>query len=339
MKKHTILAVDDNKTNLQVIKDILEEKYTVLLALNGEMALKFVEKKKPDLILLDLLMPEMDGREIFAAIKKKMGKDTMPVIFLTADQNENAEADCLKLGASDFITKPIVPEVLLRRIERTIELEEFQKNLQEKIEEKTREVEAVALQAIAAIANTIDAKDEDTNGHSRRVAYYSRAIAARMGYDQNTVAQIYQTALLHDVGKIGVPDAVLKKAGKLTEEEYAQIKEHTNIGADILSAISTIDYIADGARYHHERYDGSGYPKGLVGEEIPVIGRIIAVADVYDALTSRRCYKKEMDQEVVKQEIIKGAGTQFDPDVVKVFAQLLDEGIGKISEASLNEIV
>lgn len=325
MDKYTILAVDDSKFNLSLIKEILEPDYTVLSAISGEMAVKFADKKHPDLILLDLLMPGMDGRETYREIRQNPANADIPVIFITADHSENTEVECLELGAADFITKPIVPMVLRRRIERTLELEEYRKNLEQKIEEKTREVESVVLQSIATIANTIDAKDEDTNGHSCRVAGYSRKIASRMGFDRNTVEQIYQTALLHDVGKIGVPDSILKKAGRLTDEEYAQIKEHTNIGEAILSNITSVENISLGAKYHHERFDGKGYPTGLAGEDIPIIGRIIAVADVYDALTSRRCYKEGFDEGWVREELIKGSGTQFDPDIVKVFIQILDE--------------
>ena len=328
MDKHTILVVDDNKTNLQIIKSVLENAdYNVLLALNGEMALKFIEKKHPDTVLLDLMMPVMDGRETYAKIRKLPKGNSVPVIFLTADTNDYTESECLELGAADFITKPIVPLVLLRRIEKTIELEEFHRDLKSKIDQKTREAELASLQSIEVVAHTIDARDEETNGHSRRVAQYSRAIAMRMGYNEQDSETISRSALLHDVGKIGIPDAILKKEGKLTEEEYAKIKEHTTIGADILSAITTFDHLSDGARYHHEHFDGSGYPAGLAGDDIPMIGRIVAVADVYDALSSRRRYKAGMQSQDVVAEIQRCANTQFDPDVVKVFVQLASEGL------------
>lgn len=325
MSSYTILAIDDQKINLQLIKDILEPEFTVLSALSGDFGIKFATKKKPDLILLDLAMPDKDGKETFKELKENSECSEIPVIFLTADTNETTEAECLDMGAADFITKPIVPKVLKTRIEKTLELEEYHKNLQKKIDEKTLELENVVLQSIATIANTIDAKDEDTIGHSERVADYSRQIAVRMGFDSKTVDNIYRTALLHDVGKIGVPDDVLKKNGRLTDDEYRQIKEHTNIGAKILGNITSIDNIADGAKFHHERYDGKGYPNNLKGEDIPVIGRIIAVADVYDALMSRRCYKAEMKQEDVVSELIKGGGTQFDPEIVSLFVEILKE--------------
>ena len=185
----------------------------------------------------------------------------------------------------------------------------------------------LALQAIRAIVQTIEAKDELTQGHSVRVAGYSRAIAKELGFNDKMVEQVYQTALLHDVGKIGIPDSILKKNGRLTPEEYHQIKQHTTIGANILASISTIAYLEDGARYHHERYDGNGYPQGLKGDDIPIIGRIIAVADVYDALVSRRHYKEIMDEDSARNELLFGSGTQFDPYIIRIFITLLDSGV------------
>lgn len=327
MRQRTILIVDDNKTNLQIVKSVLEPEYKVLLALSGDMALKFVSKQSPDLILLDLHMPGMSGKEVMGYLMEDPATAEIPVIFLTADGSGHTESECLELGAADFITKPIVPRVLLSRIEKTFELEVYHHALQETIDRKTREAEEMSLQSIEAIAHTIDAKDEETNGHSRRVAQYSRAIAARLGYADATVETVYRSALLHDVGKIGIPDSILKKEGTLTEEEYAKIKEHTIIGADILSVITTVDHLSDGAHYHHEHYDGTGYPEGLAGGDIPMIGRIVAVSDVYDALVSRRRYKGAMTQMEVRAEIERCSGTQFDPDVVKAFFQLLDEGL------------
>lgn len=323
MKINTILAVDDNEMNLQIIANILKKKYAVMLAQSGGTGLKFIEKKKPDLILLDLMMPEMDGKETFRRIRQNPENRDIPIIFLTADDSVLTETECLEIGASDYITKPIMPRILLSRIGKTIELAEYQHHLQDIINEKTRETESLALQAIAAIANAIDAKDEETNGHSKRVAEYSRAIAREMGFDENECAHLYETALLHDVGKIGIPDAILKKDGRLTPEEYEIIKTHTTIGGDILSAITTIEHISDGARCHHERYDGTGYPCGLSGENIPLVARIIAVADVYDALTSHRCYKPEMNPKDVRKEIEEGSGTQFDPKVIRAFHEVV----------------
>jgi len=334
MKRHTILVVDDSRTNLQVVRDVLENDYGLQLAVSGEMALKFVSRRKPDLILLDLMMPVMDGIETYTRIRQDPENAGIPVIFLTASQNAEVEVECLKIGASDFITKPIVPEVLESRIRKTLELEDLQKNLQEKIEEKTLEIETLALQTIGAIVHTIEARDVVTQGHSVRVAGYSRAVARAMGYSEQKAERVYQIALLHDVGKIGIPDAILKKTGELTAEEYNKIKEHTTIGAGILSSITTISYLPEGARYHHERYDGKGYPQGLKGKEIPEIGRIIAVADVYDALVSTRQYKPPMEDMDAEEIMRRGSGTQFDPDILRVFLRLMKSGeIDRIRES------
>lgn len=335
MKKHTILAVDDDRTNLQIIRSVLEKDYALQLAISGEMALKFIERNRPDLILLDLMMPGMDGRETMAKLRQIPGCETVPVVFLTANQETAEEIQCLNMGASDFINKPIIPGILELRLRRILELDDLQHHLQTAVEEKTRQYQELALESIFAIVNIIEAKDEITEGHSVRVAGYSRALATAMGYDEKSVDEVYRAGLLHDVGKTGIPDLILKKEGKLTREEYGEIKEHTSIGGHILAAIETMDYLAEGAKYHHERYDGTGYPKGLAGEDIPEIGRIIAVADVFDALVSKRHYKEAMDVETAKAELLKGAGSQFDPAIVKIFIELLENGtIEEIRQAS-----
>lgn len=334
--KHTILVVDDDPTNLQIVRNVFQDSYNLQLAINGEMALKFVERRRPDLILMDLMMPGMDGKETLSRIRENPLNTSIPVVFLTASQNVEEEIQCLNMGASDFITKPIVPAVVKLRVSRILELEDLHHNLQQRIDQKTREYQELALESIFAIVNIIEAKDEITEGHSVRVAGYSMELAKAMGYDAQRAEQVYQTGLLHDVGKIGIPDLILKKEGKLTREEYGEIKEHTSIGGHILAAIETMDYLADGAKYHHERYDGTGYPQGLAGEEIPEIGRIIAVADVFDALISKRHYKEAMDIDAARREILKGAGTQFDPKIVAVFIKLLENGtIDRIRRSSM----
>jgi len=323
MEKRTVLVVDDNKTNLQIIKAVLEGEYTVFLALSGQTALKFVEKRKPELILLDLMMPEMDGRETFEKIRENPDNRNIPIIFLTADNSESTEASCLEIGASDFIIKPIVPQVLVQRIEKTFELEDLRHHLRKKTDEKARKMEFQAVKAIAAAVEAMEDRDEETKGHSRRTAEYSRAIAVGMAMNPEEAEQVYRSALLHDVGKIGVPDDVLKKRDGLTEEEHAQIRTHAGRGADILSAFDSMGYLSDGARYHHEHYDGTGYPEGLSGTDIPMVARIIAVADAYDGLS------RKMDVSAVKEQLEKNAGTQFDPEVLKIFLRLPEEEIDR----------
>ena len=321
---HKILIVDDSKTVLNQIMILLKKYYHVFPALSGSLALKIMEHQTPDLILLDLMMPEMDVKEFFLKIHKEKKWSDIPVIFLTSDTEDKTEAECLNIGAYDFIGKPIVTEVLLSRVEKTLELTGYRKELQKKLDEKTRQIETAYLQTMAALAHTIDAKDPDTNGHSRRVAGYTKQIAQSLGWSEQDSENAYFVALLHDIGKIGIPDAVLKKQNRLTDKEYELMKKHPAIGADILKDIKMLDGLSNGTLYHHERFDGSGYPSGLKGDEIPLIARIISVADTYDAMTSTRCYRKGMGQETALAELKKQSGRQFDPKIVNQFLKITD---------------
>lgn len=321
---HKILIVDDSKTVLNQIMILLKKYYHVFPALSGSLALKIMEHQTPDLILLDLMMPEMDGKEFFLKIHKEKKWSDIPVIFLTSDTEDKTEAECLNIGAYDFIGKPIVTEVLLSRVEKTLELTGYRKELQKKLDEKTRQIETAYLQTMAALAHTIDAKDPDTNGHSRRVAGYTKQIAQSLGWSEQDSENAYFVALLHDIGKIGIPDAVLKKQNRLTDKEYELMKKHPAIGADILKDIKMLDGLSNGTLYHHERFDGSGYPSGLKGDEIPLIARIISVADTYDAMTRTRCYRKGMGQETALAELKKQSGRQFDPKIVNQFLKITD---------------
>lgn len=324
---YTILVVDDNKTNLQVVRNILGDNYVMLPALSGEIALRYAEKKKIDLVLLDLVMPEMDGRETLTALRRLPDCHSLPVIFITADAKRDTEVECLRMGACDFISKPFVPEILLTRIERALELEAYRKDLQGRLQSKAVELENVVLQTITTIANTLDAKDEYTKGHSERVADYCVAIAQQKMWSAQECADLHKIALLHDVGKIGVPDAVLKKQEPLSDDEFLQIKQHTLIGANILKDITTLRYLSVGARSHHERFDGTGYPQGLKGCEIPEVARIIGIADAFDAMTSDRCYRTRLPSDIARSRLLQGAGNQFDPDLVSLFLNLLDRGL------------
>lgn len=323
--KH-ILVVDDNKTNLTLVKNELSKKYQVTPVISGFQALKFLEKKLPDLILLDLSMPEMDGRETMNRIRENGRWAKIPIIFLTADSTPETEEQCLADGADDFIAKPFVPQVMQRRVERILELYELRNNLEIRLAQKERQVERVTLNAVMAIANMIEAKDAYTSGHSNRVAKCAVAIAAHLGVDEEELINIKYMALLHDIGKIGVPDAVLNKPLSLDDEEFAIMKKHPAKGFDILKNFSTIPNLHYGALYHHERYDGKGYPIGLQGEDIPFQARIIAIADTYDAMTSDRSYRKALSTDVVIEELSKSRGVQFDPQIVDVFIGMLKNG-------------
>ena len=323
--KH-ILVVDDNKTNLTLVKSELSGKYQVTPVISGFQALKFLEKKLPDLILLDLNMPDMNGRETMHRIREKEEWSKIPIIFLTADNTAETEEQCLAAGADDYISKPFVPQVMQRRVERILELYELRNDLEVRLEEKRQQVELVTLNAIMAIANMIEARDAYTRGHSNRVAQCSVAIGKKLGLSEKELKNIDYMALLHDIGKIGVPDNILNKPFSLTEDEYAVMKKHPTKGYDILKNFSAIPDLHYGILYHHERYDGKGYPGGLKGEEIPFQARIIAIADTYDAMTSDRAYRKALPLDVVIDEFVENRGIQFDPQLVDVFLEMIKDG-------------
>lgn len=322
-----VVVVDDDVTNLKMAGTILSRQHMRVTALkSGRALLDYVRDNRPDLILLDVRMPEMDGFETLRRLKQETSSgQEIPVIFLTADENAESEMRGLELGAMDFIKKPFVPEVLTLRVRHIIELVRLQKNLADEVEIKTQENENLSLRIVQTLAEAIDAKDNYTNGHSGRVAKYTREIARRFGYSQKRQDEIYMMGLLHDVGKIGVPDAVINKPAKLTEDEYAQIKTHPVMGDRILKNIRERPKLAVGARWHHERYDGTGYPDGLSGDKIPEEARIIAVADAYDAMTSRRSYRGILPQDIVRNEIKNGKGKQFDPAFADIMLTMIEE--------------
>ena len=325
-----IVVVDDDATNLQMAGIILSKnKMRVTAFKAARLLLDFLRAgNRPDLILLDIRMPDMDGFEALARIKEletELEMEEIPVIFLTANDNEDAETKGLAMGALDFIKKPFVPDVLIVRVRHILELVRLQNFLAAEVEEKTREYKALSMQVVQAMADAIDVKDAYTNGHSGRVAYYSREIAKRYGYSQKQLEDIYMMGLLHDIGKIGIPDEVINKPSKLTEEEFDLIKTHPETGARILGNIKALPSLAVGARGHHERYGGGGYPDGISGEEIPEEARIIAVADAYDAMSSHRSYRDKLPQSAVRAEIEKGRGTQFDPVFADIMLKMIDE--------------
>lgn len=325
-----IVVVDDDATNLQMAGIILSKNRMRVTAFKAaRLLLDFLRAgNRPDLILLDIRMPDMDGFEALDRIKeleKELEMEEIPVIFLTANDNEDAETRGLAMGALDFIKKPFVPDVLIVRVRHILELVRLQNFLAAEVEEKTREYKALSMQVVQAMADAIDVKDAYTNGHSGRVAYYSREIAKRYGYLQKQLEDIYMMGLLHDIGKIGIPDEVINKPSKLTEEEFNLIKTHPETGARILGNIKALPSLAVGARGHHERYGGGGYPDGISGEEIPEEARIIAVADAYDAMSSHRSYREKLPQSAVRAEIEKGRGTQFDPVFADIMLKMIDE--------------
>lgn len=327
--EYKIAIVDDDVSIITLVRGILgKEGMSVAPLTSGKALLDYIKVQTPDIILLDVMMPDMDGIETYMAlrdIERELGKEEIPVIFLTGNENGDIEEKALELGAKDFIRKPFAPKILALRVTHCIELNRLQKDLASEVEKKSRQNEELFLGIVKSLAAAIDAKDTYTNGHSVRVAEYSAEIARRAGYDVSALQRIYITGLLHDVGKIGIPDAIINKNGKLDDEEYAIIKTHPEKGAAILSNIQDMPELSIGARWHHERFDGRGYPEGLMGEDIPEMARIIAIADAYDAMTSNRSYRRSLPQEVVRAEIEKGKGTQFDPIFAEIMLRMIDE--------------
>ena len=336
-------VVDDDELNLKAAHRILSfQGYKVSTLGSGEELLEFVKDNTPDVILLDLHMQGIDGFETLRRLQANRKSRDIPVIFLTADDDADTETKALAAGAMDFVSKPFIPSVLIMRAKNTIELMRLQTDLKKEVRSMTREIlkeheknERLSLQIVKTLAGTIDAKDSYTKGHSSRVAEYSKEIAKRIGYSEKAQEEIYMMGLLHDVGKIGIPDTVINKPSRLTDEEYEMIKTHPTVGFEILKNISEMPKLAIGARWHHERYDGGGYPDGLSGKDIPEEARIIAVADAYDAMSSRRSYHEVFAQKYIIGEFERGRGTQFDPG----FADIMLAMIAEDSEYRMREIV
>ena len=347
-KEKIILVVDDDVTSLKLAQKILETEYRVAAVNNGEMVFKYLMNNTPDLILLDLNMPEIDGFEVIKRLKNNENYKEIPVIFLTANQDSEIEAKCLESGAIDFVNKPFVPIVLKGRVKRVMELYSYRKQLEdmvqdqaEIIEERTERITHIQNAVIVGMATLIEERDNSTGRHVRSTQHYVEMLCKAlkrkgMFRDQLTDDYMYQTIKatpLHDVGKIKIPDAILQKKGKLTEEEFKIIQNHSSYGAEIidgiLGSVEDPDYLQvarDIALYHHERWDGSGYPTGLRGDKIPLCARIMSIADVFDALYEERVYKKAIRPVRVTLSIIEdGRGTQFDPDITDVFLELDDE--------------
>lgn len=327
-----IMLVDDDELNRKAVTEMLRDEYRVISAESGTKAFSLLERELPALILLDVHMPDMNGHDVIRILKDNPAYADIPVVFLTSDEDENTEVQGFSEGATDFIRKPFRKDVAIQRIRRILALSYLQKNLEQEVEKQTevaerrrQSVERMSLQMVQTLAKTIDAKDSYTNGHSTRVAKYAVMIAERMGYAGEALEQLQYAALLHDIGKIGVPREIINKPSRLTDEEYEIIKTHPVIGSNILMEITEIPGIAIGARWHHERYDGKGYPDGLSGLEIPELARIIGVADAYDAMTSKRSYRDVLSQETVRGELEKGKGSQFDPAIADIMLELVSE--------------
>lgn len=338
MDKPTVLVVDDTPENIDVLVGILKSNYKVKAALNGEKALKIaMSAHPPDIILLDIMMPVMDGYQVARSLKKNPATTHIPIVFVSAMNELKDEQKGLEIGAVDYITKPVSPVIVKARVHNHLELKLYQNHLEALIRQKTWEVEKVREATIFSLTALAETRDNNTGGHILRTQRYVHSLAmALQGHprfsnylDEATIDLLHKSAPLHDIGKVGVADAVLLKPGRLTTREFEAMKKHTRYGQDTIlkaeEAIAnrnTYDFLhlaGQIAHTHHERWDGAGYPEGLVGDNIPVSGRIMAVADVYDALISKRVYKSPMPHAKARDIIHQGAGTQFDPHIVEAF--------------------
>ena len=340
-KTDIVLIVDDNPNNLLLLEKMLSrEGYSVLKAHNGIEAIEVLEHNRPHLILLDVMMPELDGYETCKILKEADKTRLIPVIFLTAKTEQEDITKGFEVGAVDYVIKPFRYKELLSRVKTHIEITKLRSDLESKVEERTADLqkaleklETSHVEILNRLGRAAEFRDNETAMHLYRMSHYSAVIAQTMGLSEAEVAMIKDASIMHDVGKIGIPDNILLKPGKLTPEEFEIMKNHTLLGGELLKGIdSDLLRMAETiALTHHEKWDGSGYPIGLKAEDIPLVGRIVAVADVFDALTTERPYKKAWSNEESLQFLQEQKGRHFDPVVVDAFLQKTEE-ILKIKE-------
>ncbi|MDR2446225.1 MAG: response regulator [Treponema sp.] len=352
--RKTIMIVDDSIANLKIGKNALMSLYNVFTVPSAKKMFELLERNKPALILLDIDMPDMDGYEAIKLLKENPDTLKIPVIFLTGKSEIEDEVKGLTLGAIDYISKPFSPFILRKRVEVHIlvnsqqevlekqqkKLQEFNDNLQNLVAEKTKTVVELQNAVLKTMADIVDCRDDVTGGHNERVQTYLKflvdGLIERKLYEDITknwdVGLLILSSQLHDIGKIGISDSVLQKKDALNEEEYEIMKRHTTLGVGVIekieansSACDFLEYAKIFAGTHHERWDGAGYPKGLSGESIPLLGRLLAIADVYDAITSKRPYKKALAHDKAVKLIIAGKGTHFAPDLIDLFEEVADK--------------
>ncbi|GGO87202.1 two-component system response regulator [Marinobacterium nitratireducens] len=322
----TVLVVDDTPENIDIINGILRSRYRVKAALNGAKALQIAERTPaPDLILLDIMMPEMDGYEVIRRLKSNPRTAGIPVIFVTARSEVADEQLGFELGAVDYITKPVSPPIVEARVRTHLALYDQNRALEQKVLERTEELNRTRLEIIRRLGRAAEYKDNETGRHVIRMSHYSRILAEAVGMPDEWTRRLFEAAPMHDVGKIGIPDRVLLKPGKLDADEWETMKKHVEFGVQIIGdhGSELLKMASVIAQTHHEKWDGSGYPKGLRGEDIPLEGRIVAIADVFDALTTKRPYKDAWPVERAVSLLQEEAGSHFDPGLVPHFVDSL----------------
>lgn len=347
-QKSTVLVVDDTSDNLSLMSGLLKERYRVKVANNGEKALKIVQSDSPpDLILLDIMMPGLSGYDVCQILKADPATSHIPIIFLTAMTATEDEKKGLEMGAADFITKPINPPIVLARVATHLQIKasaDFLKDqnafLDAEVARRGRELAAIQDVTILAMASLAETRDNDTGNHIRRTQNYIRVLAEHLKTHERfrafltdrNIDLLYKSAPLHDIGKVGIPDRILLKPGRFEPHEMDIMKTHCKLGRDAIQhaedqlglEVEFLKYAKEIAYGHQEKWDGSGYPEGLAGDAIPISARLMAVADVYDALISRRVYKEGMPHEKAVRIIAEGRGTHFDPDITDAFLLLAD---------------
>ncbi len=340
-KRQRVLVVDDTPENIEVLRQTLRDDYAVMAAIKGEKALNIARgPTPPDLILLDIMMPGMDGYEVCRRLKADPATRDIPVIFVTALNETGNEAQGLELGAADYIRKPFEPILVHARVHNHLELKRHRQELEDLVAERTRELVLTQDVTVEAMASLAEYRDPDTGGHIKRTQHYVRRLAEHLQHHPDyrdyltadTIRLLYQSAPLHDIGKVAVPDKILLKPGRLTDDEFAIMKRHVEYGANALAVAEHGSHVTwflslaqDIILGHHEKWDGSGYPNGLAGDAIPIGGRLMALADVYDALISRRCYKEPFSHHHALEIIREGVGKHFDPQMAETMLEIADD--------------
>ncbi len=338
-----ILVVDDEEKNLKLVEALLAPlSHDIIRAHDGQEALDKARSDHPDLILLDIQMPKHNGFEVAKLLKERKETSIIPIVMVTAFNEVEDRVKALDVGADDFLTKPVDKTELRARVTSLLKVKayndhmlNYQNNLESEVAKKTKElqeaferIKSASLETIYRLSRAAEYKDEDTGAHIQRMSHYTEAVAKRMGFSESDVENLLYAAPMHDIGKIGIPDRILLKPGKLDEDEWKIMRQHTIFGAKILEG-SKAEFVKLGAVIalsHHEKWNGAGYPSGLKGEKIPLPARIVAIADVFDALTSNRPYRKEPFSTEQAFTIIKeGIGTHFDPAVAEAFFSIRDE--------------
>lgn len=348
-KRPTVLVVDDTPDNLSLMAGLLRDLYRVQLANSGEKALKLLQTGPlPDLILLDIMMPGLSGYEVCEALKAQPETRDVPIIFLTAMTAPQDEKKGLDMGAVDFITKPVNPPIVLSRVATQLKVKaaaDFLRDqnayLEAEVRRRTEELAAIQDVTILAMASLAETRDNETGNHIRRTQHYIKTLATRLQshprfqhfLTDKTIDSLFKSAPLHDIGKVGIPDRILLKPGRFTPEEFEIMKTHAQLGRDAIQhaedqlglQVEFLHLAKEIAHSHHEKWDGSGYPEGIGGDDIPISARLMAVADVYDALISRRVYKDGMPHEKALEIIMQGRGSHFDPDIADAFFAASEE--------------